>query len=161
MVVAGGGDARARAGLDHADHRHRGKRRASGASATAEAVLQATTTIFTPSCDQEPRRLQRIGLHGLGALGAVRKPRGVAEIDEASRRAAAPPGRGARSSPPMPESNTPMGRGSPEHRGPELLEIEIEEAPVDGRELREIGERDLLVDLVDRGGQQAELHHWA
>ena len=39
----------------------------------------------------------------------------------------------------MPESKTPIGRGSDKLEDPEFLEIEIEEAPVDGGELGKIG----------------------
>ena len=81
-AVAGGRGARAGAGLDHADHRHRlpcllqqierhGRGRVAGDHQHLDALI-----------DQEPCRLERIGLNRLGALGAVREPRGVAEIDE-------------------------------------------------------------------------------
>ena len=84
--------------------------RATGASATADAVLQATTSIFTPCVEQETRRLERIGLHRLGALGAVGQARGVAEIDEALVTAAGPSARAARSGRPC-RSRTPRSAG--------------------------------------------------
>ena len=80
--VARGGDGSSRARLDHPDHRHRrerfcqrGKRHGGGRVAGDHHHLHALG-------DQEPRRLQRIGLHRLGAFGAVGEAGGVAEIDE-------------------------------------------------------------------------------
>src|SRR3990172_7843037 len=63
--------------------------------------------------------------------------------------------------PPMPESNTPMGRVSAMLSSREVGEIKLEEMAIDGGELGEIGDRDILVDLVDRGRQQPEFDHGA
>src|SRR5215831_14706903 len=60
-------------------------------------------------------------------------------------------------SPPIPESNTPIGRSSPGIGSPERLEIELDEAPVDGGELLEVGKGYVLVGLVGRFGQETEL----
>src|SRR5262245_62449225 len=57
----------------------------------------------------------------------------------------------------MPESNTPIGRGSPGIGAPEGLEIERDEAPVDGGQSLEVRDRDMLVGLVDRCGRESEL----
>ena len=82
-AIARGGDAGPRAGLDHADHRNvlpgllqEIERHRRGRVAGDHQHLYALV-------EQQPRRLQRVGLHRLGALGAVRQPRRVAEIDEA------------------------------------------------------------------------------
>src|SRR5215210_1389891 len=58
----------------------------------------------------------------------------------------------------MPESNTPIGRGSGilDREG---FEVQSEEAAVHGGELLKVGERDPLVDFVDRRGEEAELDH--
>src|SRR5262245_46453849 len=61
----------------------------------------------------------------------------------------------------MPESKTPIGRGSDKLEDPEFLEIEVEEAAVDRGELLKIGQAHLLVDLVDGRGREPELHYWA
>src|SRR5512147_473555 len=61
--------------------------------------------------------------------------------------------------PPIPESNTPMGRGSPGIGPPERLEVELDEAAIDGGELVEIGDGHMLVDLMDGRGQESELDH--
>ena len=57
--------------------------------------------------------------------------------------------------------NTPIGRGSPGIGPPERLEVELDEAAIDGGELLEIGDGHMLVDLVDGRGQQPELDHRA
>src|SRR5512147_1799200 len=61
----------------------------------------------------------------------------------------------------MPESKTPIGRGSDKLEDPKFLEIEVEEAAVDRGELGQIGKAHLLVDLVDGRGQEAELNNRA
>src|SRR6476659_10460217 len=58
----------------------------------------------------------------------------------------------------MPESKTPIGRGSDKLEDPELLEVEIEEASVNCGQLLEIGEAHVLVDLVDGLGEESELN---
>ena len=83
-AAAGGGFAgRLRAGLDDADARAAtGIVRASAGNAVAEAVLQATTSALMSRLDERLGRAHRITRDRLGALGAVRQPRGVAEIEE-------------------------------------------------------------------------------
>ena len=54
----------------------------SAGNATPDAVLHATTSIFTLPLHERACRLHRIARDGVAALGAVGQPRGVAEIDE-------------------------------------------------------------------------------
>src|SRR6187200_2595375 len=57
----------------------------------------------------------------------------------------------------MPESNTPIGRSSPGIGSPKRLEIKLDEAPIDGGELLEVGKGHILVSLVNGLRQKPEL----
>src|SRR5262245_12944437 len=57
----------------------------------------------------------------------------------------------------MPESNTPIGRSSLGIGSTERLEIKLDEAPIDGGELFEVGKGHILVGLVDVLCQKPEL----
>ena len=149
-AIAGRGDACARARLDHADHRDR--------RARPPAADRAPRP--RPCCRRSPAS-SRLGRAGAASPGARRPApsrrswcRRAAARCRRDRRSArwgsAPPARGSTVSPPMPESNTPIGRGSPGIGAPEGLEIERDEAAVDRGELLEVGDRDMLVGLVDR-----------
>ena len=95
-AIAGGGDAGARAGLDHPDHRHRRERLGQRPERHGRGRVAGDHHHLHALGDEEPGRLERIGLHRLGALGAVGEARGVAEIDEASHSAGARQARAAR-----------------------------------------------------------------
>ena len=154
-AIAGRGDAGPRARLDHADHRDRLPR----PPATDRAPRPRRCCRRSPASSRPGR--------ATAASPGARRPapsrrswcRKAAARCRRDRRSAhaGSSATSARStvSPPMPESNTPIGRGSPGIGAPEGLEIELDEAAVDGGELLEIGDGDVLVDLVDGGGRTA------
>ena len=77
------GHAGPRAGLDHPDHRHRIPRLLQHVKPDGRGGIAGDHHHLHAFGEKETRGLQGIGLHGLGALRAVRKPCRVAEIDEA------------------------------------------------------------------------------
>ena len=81
-AVAGGGDGGACAWLDHPDHRHRRERLGKTPERHGRGRVAGDHHHLHTFGDEVTGRLERIGLHRLGAFGAVGEAGGIAEIDE-------------------------------------------------------------------------------